>query len=456
MRGLTRRTELNRPPFTWLVRAWIACVLLAAVSACGDSTTPKSGGSFARLQTEVFAKSCAVSGCHAGSSVASSGNLSLASDAYDNLVNVTPANLNAKQDGLKRVVPGKPESSLLYLKLISPATSAHDYGNVMPAGREPLSAGQLEYILQWIAAGAPRDSDVAATALLDDRTPQSSAPFQPLVAPAPGTGYQLHVDPFVVSANFERELFQYRTIGNTSDVYVRRFEFRMRPFSHHFVTYQFPDNTPQLAYPPLNTVRDIRKPDGTLDFTMMLPMAWHVFFGGSMQTQFAYDLPAGVGLLVPASAAIDLNVHYANHTAAPVTGEAYLNLYTMDPSAVQHVAKTLNMSNMSISLPPKQRTTLERTFMVTERRTVFALTSHMHSMGEKFVIKIAGGPRDGETVYESTDWEHPQLLLLTTPIVLEAGQGLKSVITWNNTTTNTLAFGLKSTDEMGIIFGYYY
>ena len=439
-----------------MTRAGIPVLLAVAALACGDSTPPGDGGTFARLQSEIFATTCTASGCHVGSSVATSGNLSLAGDAYDNLVNASPTNLNAKQDGLRRVVPGKPDSSLLYLKLLSPSRSAHDYGNVMPSGGAPLSAGQVEYVLQWIAAGAPRGGAVAAPALLADVTPQSSAPFQPLAAPAAGSGYQLRVDPFVVTPHFERELFVYRTIGNASDIYVKRFEFRMRPHSHHFVAYTFAEATPPSTIPGMNAVRDIRNPDGSLDFSKMAPMAYHVFFGGSMQTEFAYDLPPGVALRVPANAAIDLNLHYANHTAAPVTGEAALNLYTEEPAAVQHVAKTLNMGNFSISLPPNQRTTIERTFTLSERRTVFALTSHMHRLGERFVIKIVGGARDGETVYESTDWEHPQLLLLTTPIVLEAGQGLKSVITWNNTTASTVTFGLRSVDEMGIIFGYYY
>jgi hypothetical protein len=114
------------------------------------------------------------------------------------------------------------------------------------------------------------------------------------------------------------------------------------------------------------------------------------------------------------------------------------------------------MANLSISLPPDQRTTLEKTFIVSQTTTVFALTSHMHMLGERFQIKIVNGARDGELVYENTDWEHPQLLLLSTPIVLQAGEGLKSVITWNNTTGHTVQFGLLSTDEMGIIFGYYY
>jgi hypothetical protein len=84
------------------------------------------------------------------------------------------------------------------------------------------------------------------------------------------------------------------------------------------------------------------------------------------------------------------------------------------------------------------------------------LTSHMHMLGTRFQIKIVGGARDGEMVYESNDWEHPQTITFAQPIVLQPGQGLKSVITWNNTTNHVASFGLQSTDEMGIIFGYYY
>jgi hypothetical protein len=436
----------------------LVCGVLAACG--GDSSTPpaiKAGGSLALLQSDVFAKSCAVSGCHIGATAASSGNLSLWGDeAYDNLVGVLPTQLTARQDGLRRIVPFKPESSLLYHKLVSPPISAHDYGNAMPVGTEALFAGQVEFVRQWILNGASRTSVTADAGLLADKTPQATAPFLPLPAPAQGTGYQVHVDTFTVKPQFERELFVYRQLGNTSQIYVRRVEFRMRPRSHHFVMYTFADATPSQVIPQPDVVRDIRRPDGSLDFIAMFPMAYHVFFGGSMQTEFAYDFPPGVALGMPAGAAIDLNLHYANRTAIPIKGEAFANLYLADPASVQHVAKPLNMANTSISLPPDQRTTLEKPFIVSQTTTVFALTSHMHMLGERFQIKIVNGPRDGELVYENTDWEHPQLLLLKTPIVLQPGEGLKSVITWNNTTGHTVQFGLLSTDEMGIIFGYYY
>jgi len=154
--------------------------------------------------------------------------------------------------------------------------------------------------------------------------------------------------------------------------------------------------------------------------------------------------------------AIDMNVHYVNRTTSEVPGEAFANLYTVPLSDVTHVASTLNLANQSITLPAHQVTTIEKTFTMSQPTTVFMLTSHMHMLGTKFQIRIVGGARDGELVYESTDWEHPQNVTFPSPILLAKGQGLKSVITWNNTTDRTVSFGLQSTDEMGIIFGYYY
>jgi len=60
------------------------------------------------------------------------------------------------------------------------------------------------------------------------------------------------------------------------------------------------------------------------------------------------------------------------------------------------------------------------------------------------------------SVYVNTDWEHPAFTNFSTPIVLEVGDALVSVVTYNNVTDRAVGFGLLSTDEMNIIFGYAY
>ena len=447
------------------LRVGLVALACGACGGDGGSAAPPSGPapvegapSFSQIQTTILAQSCATVGCHVGANAA--GGLALSADvAYENLVGIKPMNAAASSDGLRRVMAGKPDSSLLYHKLVfPPGHHARDYGNPMPAGTPGVSVGQLEFVRQWIVAGAPKTGIVANAALLLDRAAQTGQPFEPLLAPPVGTGFQLKVDRFDVVPNFERELFNYRKVGNTADIYVSRIETSMRPFSHHFVLYAFDPKTPAAVIPAPDVVRDIRRADGTMDFANMVAMGYHIFLGGSMQPRNDFSFPAGTALRLPANVAIDLNVHYANRTASKVDGEAYVNLYTVPVSAVKFPLSTLNLMNTGLVLPAGQVTVARKDFLFDTRTTVTGLTSHMHARGTKFQIQIVapGSARDGELIYENLDWEHPALINFASPIVLEKGQGLRSIVTYNNTTASPIFFGLTSNQEMDIIFGYYY
>lgn len=423
----------------------------------GSAAAPATS-SFAKLYDRVIAPACG--SCHtAGHAYAMQSGLVLDPGvAYRNLVEGAVKLADAIARGFTRlVVPGDSGRSFLHRKLLlwDPQLQA-SLGGAMPLGNTSLSVGQIEFVKRWIDAGAPEHGEVADAALLDDTRLPAYAPFAPLAPPPTGKGFQIRVDPFQVMPNFERELFVYRALGNAQPIYVNRFETRMRPNSHHLVLYDFRADTPAGVLPVKDAVRDIRNPDGSLAFLNMVPMAYHVFLGGSMSPNGGYAFPPGVALRLPADAAIDFNLHYVNRGAAPVAGEAYANLHTIDSTQVQHVASTLNLANTSLNLPPMQRTTATRTFTFDRTTRILALTSHMHKLGERFVIRISGGPRSGEVVYESTEWEHPRMVTYEPAIVLQPGEGLTSAITYNNTTSRTVTFGLTSEDEMGIIFGYTY
>jgi hypothetical protein len=422
------------------------------------NATPASVSSFAKLQDKVIAPACL--GCHtAGHAYAVQSGLVLdAAVAYRNLVNGTVRLGEAAARGFSKLIaPRDANASFFYRKLLlwDPAQTA-PLGAPMPLGYTSLSIGQLEFIRRWIDAGAPGTGEVADASLLDDTRLPSFAPFAPLIAPPEGKGVQIRVDPFQVQPAFERELFVYRALGNPQPIYVTKVETRMRTNSHHLVLYDFQANTPPAFIPARDVVRDIRNPDGSMNIANMLPMAYHVFVAGSMSPTGGYTFPPGVALRLPANTALDFNVHYVNSSAAPITGEAYANLHTVEASQVQQVASTLNLSNFDLRLAPMQRTTQTRTFTFSTATRILALTSHMHKLGERFVIRLSGGARDGEVVYESTDWEHPAIVTYDSPLLLQPGEGLTSVITYNNTTNRTITFGLTSEDEMGIIFGYTY
>ncbi len=411
--------------------------------------------SFALLQSKIFSTACL--NCHAagGAFAAQSGLVLDAAVAYKNLVNAPVKDANAAADGLKMVAPGQPDKSLLYQKLLQWNPShPKSYGSPMPLGGSSLSVGQIEFVKRWIEAGAPETGEVADAALLDDHTMPNYQAFTPPAPPSKGV--QLSAGPFQVQPNFERELFIYRALNNPAPIYVNRIETKMRTNSHHFLLYTYGQDTPAGSYPAFDLMRDIRNPNGTLNFANMMPMAYQIFFGGSMTPSGDYTFPPGVALKMPANAALDLNVHYVNTGTAEITGEAYANLHTVEESQVQHAAGTLNLNNMGLYLPPDKRTTATKSFTFWSTTRIIMLTSHMHKHGERFAIRIKGGVRDGELVYENTVWDDPKIVTFDQPIVLQPGEGLTSEITYNNTTDNVIRFGLTSDDEMGIIFGYFY
>ena len=452
-----------------LFRRLALSTLLGAVAACGgDGATdgapgsaPSSAasGTFARIQRDILDPSCV--SCHrTGEANARQSQLVLTSDsAYLQLVGVGSTQQIARADGMSRVKPYRADSSLLYHKLSwIPGHHSRDYGQLMPMGTtKGVTAGQLEYVRRWIEAGAPRSGHVVDTAVLADVRLQSAS-FTPLTAPT-AAGLQLKVDSFAVSPGSERELFVYRRLGNATDLYVTRIQSRMRPGSHHLLLYTFDESRtafPCNLRPPANAVRDVRNTDGSLNIVNMLPMACHVYFAGAMTQDFDYRFPPGVALRLPANTSLDVNVHYVNRAPINLAGEAFANLYTADRSQVQTVARTLNLANTSFSLPPKQRTTVRTVFPMSVRTTVLGLTSHMHSMGERYEIRVRRANGTETAVYVNTDWEHPDFTNFDTPIVLQPGDALVSVVTWNNVTNRTIRFGLLSSDEMNIIFGYAY
>jgi len=413
---------------------------------------------FDLIQDKILTTNCAVSGCHASEQdayFAQHGLILTKGNSYLNLLNKTPKNTSAKEDGLKLIVPGNPTKSLLYQKLLYNYDHANhngqSYGSVMPLGSDLLSEGQINYILQWIQAGAPEKGKVSEVSLLADNVP-SQAFFSTLAKPTLGEGYQMTLGPFEVYPNFEREIFSRQLLGNTETIYVNRYQIKMRPGSHHFILYGFRNGT----LPPLNTIRDLRNKNGSLDFGVFAQMQNHIFNFGGMESLEDYSFPSGTAVELPANTSFDMNSHYFNKGSKSTTGEVNINLYTVPKEKVIKVLKVLDLGNSSLSLPPNKKTVISKSFTFNKNTKIVTLFSHTHKLGEKFEILIKGGSRDGQVVYTSKNWEHPEKVNFANPLDIKAGEGLTSRITYNNFTDKAVSFGLTSEDEMGIIFGYYF
>ncbi len=415
------------------------------------------------IEQDILTPSCA--NCHMqGTAIVKQSGLDLSEGkAYDAMVGIQPKNTAAKNEGLY-IVSNAGGMKGLGKSFLWEKINAHDrehyladhpeYGQMMPPGENFLTDGQLKFVRAWIEAGAPESGVVAEEALLADSNRYEPPPFTPLNPPA--KGFQLHLGPFDVGSNFEREFFQYTDTKQTEDVFVNRVEIEMRKGSHHFILYSFIPGTSNDQLPNYGEARELRLNSGGLNLSTLRSMQYHQFFAGTQWPRLNYKLPSGVALRLPAEFGLDQNSHYVNRTDSIMIGEVYTNIHTIDESEVQHIAELFSMSNNDLVLPPKKVTIITKTYRVNSTTSFGQVFSHAHEKMTEFIVEIDGGPRDGEVIYWTDDWEHPPILNYDPPITLSAGQGLKLIATYDNPTDLTVRFGFASTDEMMILFGWYY
>lgn len=421
-------------PNKWMLGLFGAIIVFAG---CTDSATDSDahdhGSTFELIQTRLFNTSCAVSGCHAGATP--TGGMSLEDGvAYGNLINISPSNTAARTDGFLRVRPGMSDSSFLYRKLAG--LLGPDHGARMPLGSAALDSGWIQFVREWIEAGAPEAGSVADPGLIG----AGDEMFAPLAPP--DHGFQLHVPAFDVPPQSNREIFYYQRTPNELPVYVNKFEVRMRNHSHHFILYSYDALT---GLPSEGVTRELGDEMENFDK--------RGFILGAQEASFDYQFPPGVAVEIPAHQGVDLNSHYVNPGDATIKGEVYVNLHTVDH--VDRIAYSLLYPTQNFVLPPKRTTVVRDTVPATFNADVFMLTSHMHERGKSFKAYIVGGPDDGKLIYENYDWQSPVLKPFDPPLHLQAGQGIAYEATYDNQTDRTIRWGYTSEDEMCILVGYY-
>jgi hypothetical protein len=140
--------------------ALVCTVVLAFLTACGaqapesaaDGGTasvvaPAAKVTFTEVYDQVFKGSCL--NCHTGFIGQFDGlDMSTQATAYTNMVNRG----SSRCGGETLVMPGRPESSLLYLKVTRPSC-----GSRMPPNGPALPQASIDLIKSWIDEGAPND-----------------------------------------------------------------------------------------------------------------------------------------------------------------------------------------------------------------------------------------------------------------------------------------------------------
>ncbi len=270
--------------------------------------------------------------------------------------------------------------------------------------------------------------------------------FVALAKPEVGSGYQIRIEPFPVQSNFEREFYIRKSLGNANEEYLTGFEMKARPGTHHLIAYSTNDDGPM---PPENVMVDQNQPNNTLSFRSGIGAKGPLF--QSPQANYKFNLPAGYGLVIPKNTSFIMNSHYFNKTAATRFGEIYMNFYTKPKEQIKQLLEVDYLSPENITLPANKKTTMTTDFIMEKETYIPMMLSHYHKRGELFEVRIKGGPRNGELIYTSTFYEDPLVKTFSPALVLQKGEGLTTVVTYNNNTNRTINYGVSSEDEMNIV-----
>ena len=126
-------------------------MMLESSQPAGNAHAATESATFSRIHDEILSRTgCAAAFCHGKDAKAGRLDLSTGERAYESLVGVPAAGEACAGLGLRRVVAGYPDSSLLMLKLGDHTPC----GMPMPAQDARLEDSDIALIQLWIELGA--------------------------------------------------------------------------------------------------------------------------------------------------------------------------------------------------------------------------------------------------------------------------------------------------------------
>ena len=173
---------------------------------------------------------------------------------------------------------------------------------------------------------------------------------------------------------------------------------------------------------------------------------------GSARGTPPLELPADVGVPLPAGQQLELTVHAANTSSAPVEVEAGVELCLSD--SVTNPADVVVFGPDHFVIPADgAEHAFSSNCTVRGERSLFMVWPHMHSLGRRIDVTL-----DTETLASVPDWDVAEQMLvpLSPPRPASDGQLLGVECVYLNTGTSDVSWGAHSSDEMCFAYVYYY
>jgi hypothetical protein len=282
-------------------------------------------------------------------------------------------------------------------------------------------------------------------------TPQVTE-YLGLKTPEAGEGFQLRTTGADIGPGEDLEFCEVLELpGAPGDVYyLRSVEVANGEGSHHLILNAV---RPGTAAEPKIADAELGKPVDCIGATQLFGEDGFDNVAVSQQPYFREDLPAGVGRVVHGGQRIVFDYHYYNTGEETVKARSAANLYLMPEAEVEHEALVFSFNNSSIDTPPLSEKTFTGECRFQDDVTIASLMRHTHQWGRDFIVRYAGGAKDGQEIFRTPDYEQGITHLFDEPITVKKGEGFRFDCAFENTENRPLRFGPNATDEMCILFG---
>ncbi|MFN0176508.1 MAG: T9SS type A sorting domain-containing protein [Saprospiraceae bacterium] len=389
-----------------------------------------------------------------------------AQNVASKLVNVNPSNANALVNGYKRVYPGRADKSFLFKKINNgleasiPALHAQE-GSTMPAyPGTALTDAEKEIIRQWILYGAKTTGSQFDKTLVEtfyNVGGEKSFPDGPPPGPAPGEGFQLKMGPFFLAPDSEVEYYQKWEMNLPNNVEVNGLDFKISPFSHHFLLYNF-TGTGAASIPAGLRI------DANHDQINLL---------AAVQEATDLRLPNKTAFKWDNNIVLDFNSHYINYSLSqPYQCEAYINVYTQSPGTAEQEMFATLLVNPNIPIPNSgdliTHTRSEFQFGA-DSLYIWGLMGHTHKYGRGYKVwkRLVNGQK-GDLIYDAScpmgipgcptpwyDYQHIPIRYWEPSLPVKWSQGIIHEAKWVNEGPTSVNFGPTSDDEMMVLIAFY-
>jgi Copper type II ascorbate-dependent monooxygenase, C-terminal domain len=271
---------------------------------------------------------------------------------------------------------------------------------------------------------------------------QDAAPSAPEVG-AGKTFQELLAYDWMIDPGVEAYYCVYKTL--TEDLWVSDYRPMLSPGTHH-VTIGYSD-----PGPPDGAVSSADTPSCS-----GVTLGTNLAFVATRGTD-AFSMPAGVGVRIAAGKQLLLSVHVLNATQQPLNGRTGIEVVHADPTHIQHEAEIIFANNLGISIPPGPSTQTGKCTLDADS-TIFSIVGHMHLTGTHFTTTaLPAGGTPQKLLDENYAFDSQKFVPLEPPVLLNKGDQIQTVCTYQNPGPDTLSFGESTVkNEMCISIFYRY